>query len=109
MPQALGLSFGLSIILFCLYHSWLEWKEAGETYEPDHKASGVPGRDKLSQEELAQKVGVRRGDHWESGKREVQPLPQAGHGHCQCVRLYGGGAVSISLTERRRKPTPHTK
>lgn len=28
MPQALGLSFGLSIILFCLYHSWLEWKEA---------------------------------------------------------------------------------
>ena len=28
MPQALGLSFGLSLILFCLYHSWLEWKEA---------------------------------------------------------------------------------
>ena len=28
MPQALGLSFALSLIFFCLFHTWLEWKES---------------------------------------------------------------------------------
>ena len=27
IPFALGLSFAASIIFFCLYHTWLEWKE----------------------------------------------------------------------------------
>ena len=28
MPQDLGLSFALSLIFFCLFHTWLEWKES---------------------------------------------------------------------------------
>ena len=28
MPQALGLSFALSLIFFCLFRTWLEWKES---------------------------------------------------------------------------------
>lgn len=27
MPGALGLSFAVSVVFFCLYHSLLEWKE----------------------------------------------------------------------------------
>lgn len=27
MPQALGLSFAAALIFFCLYHSYLEWRE----------------------------------------------------------------------------------
>ena len=27
IPFALGLSFAASIIVFCLYHTWLEWRE----------------------------------------------------------------------------------
>ena len=27
IPFALGLSFAVSIIVFCLYHTWLEWRE----------------------------------------------------------------------------------
>ena len=29
MPQALGISWAAGVIFFCLYHSWLEWREAG--------------------------------------------------------------------------------
>ena len=35
----------------------------------------------LTQEELAQRVGVRRGDHRPAGGGKIQPLPQAGSGH----------------------------
>ena len=28
MPQALGLSFAAALIFFCLYHSFLEWRES---------------------------------------------------------------------------------
>ena len=27
MPQALGLSFAAALIFFCLYHTYLEWRE----------------------------------------------------------------------------------
>ena len=27
IPFALGLSFAASVIVFCLYHTWLEWRE----------------------------------------------------------------------------------
>lgn len=27
MPQALGLSFAAALIFFCIYHSYLEWRE----------------------------------------------------------------------------------
>ena len=109
MPQALGLSFGLSLILFCLYHSWLEWKGGTRgAYEPDHKASGVPGPGQAEPGGTGPEGGGPAGDHRKFGKREVQSLPQAGYGHRQRVRLYCGGAVSIPLTGRQSEPAPHT-
>ena len=50
-------------------------------------------RDKLSQEELAQKVGVRRETigNLEKGRYN----PEAGHGHRQGVWMHRGGAVFL--------------
>ena len=28
IPFSLGISFALSLIFFCLFHTWLEWKES---------------------------------------------------------------------------------
>ena len=61
MPQALGLSFALSLIFFCLFHTWLEWKgKQGLRMSLRTKIRELRLRDRLSQEELAQRVGVRR-------------------------------------------------
>ena len=50
----------------------------------------------LKQSELAALVGARRETVVHLEKRPVQPVPQAGHGHCQGVPHHGGGAVLLS-------------
>ena len=60
-------------------------------------------RDKLSQDELAQKVGVRRetignlenGKYNPSLKLAMDIAKEAGHGHRQGVWMHRGGAVFL--------------
>ena len=49
----------------------------------------------LKQSELAALVGAR-GDRRPPENGRYNPVPQAGHGHCQGVPHHGGGAVLLS-------------
>lgn len=61
MPQALGLSFALSLIFFCLVPHLAGVEERqGLRMSLRTKIRELRLRDRLSQEELAQRVGVRR-------------------------------------------------
>ena len=63
-------------------------------------------RDKLSQEELAQKVGVRRETigNLENGKYNPSLKLAMGHGHRQGVWMHRGGAVFLWGLMRACRP-----
>ncbi len=59
-------------------------------------------RDDLKQAELAELVGVRRETIVNLEKREVQPIPEAGDGHCKGLSHHGGRIVCVYRGLKRR-------
>lgn len=95
MPQALGLSFALSLIFFCLvpHLAGVEGKQ-GLRMSLHTKIRELRLRDRLSQESWPSGWACG-GRPRPPGKWTLQPLPEAGHGHRPCLWVHCGGYLLL--------------